>query len=424
MVDSGFGNKVISLIGVGKSYRSYTRDIDRALEILTGKVRHYQYDALQPLSLQVAKGEVIGVVGKNGAGKSTLLKLLAGTLQPSSGQLEINGRVSAILELGASFHPEMTGHDNAYLTCAIQGLSRQETAAAYEAIVNFAGIGEFMQRPVKTYSSGMVMRLAFAIATHVDPDILIIDEALSVGDGVFARRSFDRIMEFRQAGKTIFFCSHSLYQVEALCDRVLWLDGGRVRAEGAPAKVITAYGDFLQQESAIVQPPLVTATATATAEAEAEAASTATTVATPVAAQAVPRVMAVKVRVDGTEARVHAVQSGKSRIEVEVRFLSVAALPVPSVGLVILGGDGRYVASMGTVNDGIALRAGADLTGSVMVTLPDFPLLKGCYVIEVYLLCEQGLHIYERVRQVAELNVEQRGLELGIVTLPHQWQVL
>jgi lipopolysaccharide transport system ATP-binding protein len=134
--------------------------------------------------------------------------------------------------------------------------------------------------------------------------------------------------------------------------------------------------------------------------------------------------MAVKVRVDGTEARVHAVQSGKSRIEVEVRFLSVAALPVPSVGLVILGGDGRYVASMGTVNDGIALRAGADLTGSVMVTLPDFPLLKGCYVIEVYLLCEQGLHIYERVRQVAELNVEQRGLELGIVTLPHQWQVL
>ena len=416
MVDIGFGNKVISLIGVGKSYRSYTRDIDRALEILTGKARHYQYDALQPLSLQVAKGEVIGVVGKNGAGKSTLLKLLAGTLQPSSGQLEINGRVSAILELGASFHPEMTGHDNVYLTCAIQGLSRQETAAAYEAIVNFAGIGEFMQRPVKTYSSGMVMRLAFAIATHVDPDILIIDEALSVGDGVFARRSFDRIMEFRQAGKTIFFCSHSLYQVEALCDRVLWLDGGRVRAEGAPAKVITAYGDFLQQESAIVQPPLATATA--------EAASAASTVATPVAAQAVPRVMAVKVRVDGTEARVHAVQSGKSRIEVEVRFLSVAALPVPSVGLVILGSDGRYVASMGTVNDGIALRAGADLTGSVMVALPDFPLLKGCYVIEVYLLCEQGLHIYERVRQVAELNVEQLGLELGIVTLPHQWQVL
>jgi len=401
---------VISLVGVGKSYRSYERDIDRALEVLTGKARHRQYDALQPLTLQVAKGEVIGVVGKNGAGKSTLLKVLAGTLQPSSGQLAINGRVSAILELGASFHPEMTGHDNVYLTCAIQGLSRQEIDVAYEAIVAFAGIAEFMQRPVKTYSSGMMMRLAFAIATHVDPDILIIDEALSVGDGVFARRSFDRIMEFREAGKTIFFCSHSLYQVEALCDRVLWLDGGRVRSEGAPAKVITEYGDFLQQESAIMQPVPVTVAAHAAPIAAVTAAS-------------VPRVLGVKVSVDGHEARVHAVQSGRSCIDVEVHFQSVAGLPVPSVGLVILGGDGRNVASMGTVNDGIALRVADDLTGTVAVTLPEFPLLKGCYVLEIYLLCEKGLHIYERVRGVAEFSVEQRGLELGVVTLPHHWQV-
>ncbi|MES2604233.1 MAG: ABC transporter ATP-binding protein, partial [Pseudomonadota bacterium] len=223
---------LIKLDNVSKCYHSYARDFDRVLEILTGKPRHQPYYALQSLSLDVKQGEVIGVVGKNGAGKSTLLKLLAGTLQPSTGSLSINGRVSAILELGASFHPEMTGHDNIYLTCAIQGLSRQETLAAYEDIVAFAGIGEFIHRPVKTYSSGMTMRLAFAIATHVNPDILIIDEALSVGDGVFARRSFDRIMEFRKLGKTIFFCSHSLYQVEALCDRVLWLDQGTVRSEG------------------------------------------------------------------------------------------------------------------------------------------------------------------------------------------------
>lgn len=401
---------VISLIGVGKSYRSYARDIDRALEVLTGKSRYNQFDALQPLTLQVAKGEVIGVVGKNGAGKSTLLKLLAGTLQPSSGQLSINGRVSAILELGASFHPEMTGYDNVYLTCAIQGLSRQEIDVAYDAIVAFAGISEFMQRPVKTYSSGMMMRLAFAIATHVDPDILIIDEALSVGDGVFARRSFDRIMEFREAGKTIFFCSHSLYQVEALCDRVLWLDGGRVRSQGAPAKVITEYGDFLQQESAIAQPALEPLAADAAPVAV-------------VTAEAVPRVLGVKVSVDGKEGRVHSVQSGMSRIDIEVRFQSVAGLPVPSVGLIILGGDGRNVASMGTVNDGITLHTADDLIGTVSVMLPDFPLLKGFYLLEVYLLCEKGLHIYERVRQVAEFNVEQRGLELGIVSLPHQWQV-
>jgi lipopolysaccharide transport system ATP-binding protein len=404
--------KVISLVGVSKSYRSYKRDIDRALEILTGKSLHEQYDALQPLTLQVAKGEVIGVVGKNGAGKSTLLKLLAGTVQPSSGELAIRGRVSAILELGASFHVEMSGHDNVYLTCAIQGLSRQETAAAYSAIVAFAGIADFMQRPVKTYSSGMVMRLAFAIATHVDPDILIIDEALSVGDGVFARRSFDRIMEFREAGKTIFFCSHSLYQVEALCDRVLWLDGGRVRSQGAPATVITEYGEFLQQEAAVSEPVSVPSSHVETAAP-----------AGPARSDAVPRVLGVNVSVDGRTAHIHTVQSSQSRIDVEVRFQSVATLPVPSVGLIILGGDGRNVASMGTVNDGIVLRVGNDLSGTVALTMPDFPLLKGTYMLEVYLLCEKGLHIYERVRQVAEFNVEQRGLELGVVTLPHQWKV-
>jgi lipopolysaccharide transport system ATP-binding protein len=402
---------IIKLDNVSKCYHSYARDVDRVLEILTGKPRHQPYYALQSLSLSVNQGEVIGVVGKNGAGKSTLLKMLAGTLQPSTGSLSINGRVSAILELGASFHPEMTGHDNVYLTCAIQGLTRQETTAAYADIVAFAGIGEFMQRPVKTYSSGMMMRLAFAIATHVNPDILIVDEALSVGDGVFARRSFDRIMEFRKAQKTIFFCSHSLYQVEALCDRVLWLDQGRVRQEGSPAQVITAYSDFLQREAALVDAPAAPGlTPVPTAATETASGGT-----------LVPRVLEVQVRVDGQLAKVHAVQSGHSRIDVEVKFSSAPNLPVPSVGLIILGGDGRNVASLGTVNDGITLRVGEDLTGRVSVTLPEFPLLKGVYVLDVYLLCERGLHIYERVRSVAEFAVEQKGLELGIVSLPHQW---
>ncbi len=402
---------IIRLDGVSKSYRSYARDIDRVLEILTGKARHQSFNALEPLTLSVAKGEVIGVVGKNGAGKSTLLKLLAGTVQTSTGSLSIHGRVSAILELGASFHPEMSGHDNVYLTCAIQGLTRPETDEAYEAIVAFAGIPDFMQRPVKTYSSGMLMRLAFSIATHVNPDILIIDEALSVGDGVFARRSFDRIMEFRNAGKTIFFCSHSLYQVEALCDRVLWLDQGRIKGEGAPARVITAYSEFLQRQSAITA-PAPQAAASSSEAAPVPAASTNTSV---------PRVIEVNVRVDGRLAKVHTLQSCENLVEVTVNFWAPAHLPMPTVGVVILGGDGRYVASAGTLNDGINLRTGADHSGSVVLQFPDFPLLKGCYVLEVYLLCERGLHIYERVRQVAELNVEQRSLELGIVSLAHQW---
>ncbi len=401
---------IIRLDGVSKSYRSYARDIDRVLEIITGKSRHQSFNALEPLSLSVASGEVIGVVGKNGAGKSTLLKLLAGTLQTSTGSLSIHGRVSAILELGASFHPEMSGHDNVYLTCAIQGLTRSETDAAYAAIVDFAGIPDFMQRAVKTYSSGMLMRLAFSIATHVNPDILIIDEALSVGDGVFARRSFDRIMEFRKAGKTIFFCSHSLYQVEALCDRVLWLDQGRIKSQGAPARVITGYSEFLQQQAAILAP------------AEPAAASGAAPVVAVATTHAgVPQVLNVSVRVDGRLAKVHTLQSCQNLVEVDIKFRAAANLPMPSIGVVILGGDGRYIASAGTLNDGITLHTGSDHSGSITLRFPDFPLLKGCYVLEVYLLCEQGLHIYERVRQVAELNVEQHSLELGIVSLAHHW---
>lgn len=399
---------IIKLVDVSKSYSSYARDLDRVLEILSGKPRHQVFHALQPVTLNVAKGEVIGVVGKNGAGKSTLLKLLACTVQPTTGTLSISGRVSAILELGASFHPEMNGRDNVYLTCAIQGLSRKESEQAYAAIVDFAGIADFMQRPVKTYSSGMLMRLAFSIATHVNPDILIIDEALSVGDGVFARRSFDRIMEFRKAGKTIFFCSHSLYQVEALCDRVLWLDQGRIRSEGAPAKVITEYGDFLQQEASLMLP-------------EDEAAAVAAPAAPLAMNDVVPRVIDVKVQVDGHAGKVHVVKSNRSLVEVTVHFQAPAHLPVPSVGIIILGGDGRNVASAGSVNDGVTLQRGPDHAGRVSIRFPDFPLLKGCYFLDVYLLCEQGLHVYERVRQAAEFNVEQQGLELGIVRLPHQW---
>lgn len=403
---------VIRLDGISKCYRSYERDLDRLLEVVTGKPRHHAYYALHEMSLEVARGEVIGLVGKNGAGKSTLLKMLASTLQPSTGKLMINGRVSAILELGASFHPEMTGHDNVYLTCAIQGLSRAEAAQAYDAIVDFAGIGEFIDRPVKTYSSGMVMRLAFAIATHVNPDILIIDEALSVGDGVFARRSFDRIMEFRKAGKTIFFCSHSLYQVEALCDRVLWLDQGNVRSQGEPAKVITEYGEFLRMESAQREnmESQVSEESAATPQPQAQA-------------TAVPRILEVAVRVDGQLGRVHRVQSSKSTMHVQVRFQGVRGLPVPSVGIAFTGGDGRILASLGTKNDGYDLKLDEKLEGRVEVTFPDFPLLKGNYNLDVYLMCEQGLLTYEAVRQAAELNVEQAGLARGIVNLPHQWKL-
>ncbi|MES2626955.1 MAG: ABC transporter ATP-binding protein [Pseudomonadota bacterium] len=401
---------VISLQQVGKAYRLYDNDFDRIREIFTGKSRFKQHVALEDITFDVQPGEVVGVVGKNGAGKSTLLKILANTMQASSGNVKINGRVAALLELGASFHPEMSGHDNIYLNCSIQGLSKTETDAIYDDIINFSGISEFIHQQVKTYSTGMFVRLAFSIATHIDPDILIIDEALSVGDGVFARRSFDRIMEFKRSGKTIFFCSHSLYQVEALCDRVFWLDRGRIRSSGDPAKVITEYGEFLRMESPL-QENLETT--------QHEETPTAVKV---LSKSEVPRILNVAVTVDGLVAKAHRVKSSRSLLAVTVKFHPGENLPLPSVGIAFTGGDGRILSSVGSVNDGLTLKVDNDGIGYAHVEFPEFPLLKGNYNIDIYLLCEQGLHIYEAITQAAELNVEQQGLARGIVNMPHQWK--
>ncbi len=400
---------IIQLNGISKFYRLYSNDFDRVKEIFTSKAHHEKHYALRDISVDVRHGEVVGVVGKNGAGKSTLLKILADTLQPSEGTLHIEGRVAALLELGASFHPEMSGHENIYLNCSIQGLSKRETDAIYADIVAFSGIEEFIQRPVKTYSSGMFVRLAFAIATHIDPDILIIDEALSVGDGAFARKSFDRIMEFKRAGKTIFFCSHSLYQVEALCDRVLWIHEGRIRAQGDPASVVTEYGEFLRMESPRAENMEVVVAAVEQPEAA------------PAEPTAMPRILDIAVSVDGKRARAHKVLSGHSSLEIVVLFDPGQGLPLPSIGIALTGGDGRILSSLGSVNDGIALQVDAQGRGRAHVRFPGFPLLKGNYNIDVYLMCEQGLHIYEAVVQAAELNVEQKGLARGLVDLPHSW---
>jgi lipopolysaccharide transport system ATP-binding protein len=174
--------------------------------------------------------------------------MVCGTLNPSSGSVKVNGKIGALLELGAGFNPEFTGRENVYLAAAVMGLSGAETDALYESIVEFSGIQEFIDQPVKTYSSGMYVRLAFSIATSANPDILVIDEALSVGDGAFAKKSFERIMQLKAQGTTVLFCSHSMYQVESFCDRAVWLDHGQVQMEGSASDVVAAYTDSLRAE--------------------------------------------------------------------------------------------------------------------------------------------------------------------------------
>ena len=187
------------------------------------------------------RGETFGVIGANGSGKSTLLKLVAGLFKPTSGTLRVDGKVSALIELGAGFHPEISGRENVVINGVMLGLTRREIERKLPAIIEFSGLSEFIDEPVKTYSSGMYVRLGFAVAVHVDPEVLVVDEVLAVGDEAFSRRCLDTIKEFSARGKTIFFVSHSLALVEELCDRVLYLSGGRVAGLGEPREMLAAY---------------------------------------------------------------------------------------------------------------------------------------------------------------------------------------
>jgi len=228
---------------VSKSYAIYDSPGDRLKELALFNARSFHRDfwALRDVTFEIKRGETFCIIGENGSGKSTLLQLVAGILQPTEGELAVNGRVAALLELGSGFNPEFTGRDNVYLNGAILGFSARQMDAKYKAIEEFAEIGDFINRPVKTYSSGMAVRLAFSVAIHVDPELLLVDEALSVGDIYFRQRCMRKVHELRSQGITILFVSHAIGDVKAIGDRTLWLDGGRVREIGETDRVVAKY---------------------------------------------------------------------------------------------------------------------------------------------------------------------------------------
>src|SRR5215467_14283030 len=228
---------------VSKSYSIYDSPSDRLKELVTPRRFKFHRDfwALRNVSFDIRRGETFCIVGENGSGKSTLLQMVAGILHPTSGAVTVAGRVSALLELGAGFNPEFTGRDNVYLNGSILGLSTRQIDERYDEIARFAEIGDFINQPVKTYSSGMVVRLAFAVAINVDPEILLVDEALAVGDIYFRQRCMRKVHELRTRGVTILFVSHAVSDVKAIGDRVLWLDRGRMVDCGEPGKVIAKY---------------------------------------------------------------------------------------------------------------------------------------------------------------------------------------
>ncbi len=401
----------VSLTHVGKTYKRFAKPSDRFWQAVWPSAKSSsdaEFVALAPLNLGVKKGEALGLVGRNGAGKSTLLQLICGTLNPSSGTVQVNGKIGALLELGAGFNPEFSGKENVYLAAAVMGLSGPETDALYESIVDFSGIRDFIDQPVKTYSSGMYVRLAFSIATSASPDILVIDEALSVGDGAFAKKSFERIMQLKEQGTTVLFCSHSMYQVESFCDRAIWLDKGQVQLEGPASVVVAAYADSLRAEGGDTFKTTQVVDATASAKAES-------------AGNQLTRILNIEVSVDGKLGRELVAQSLKSQVHITVKFESDPALPCPTVATGFALPDGQIFTSAYTLFDNISIQRDANGVGHATVVFTQLPLMKGRFTVGAYLFDERAIHVYDVVLQAAAIDVVQDGLHQGFVQLPHHW---
>jgi len=402
----------LRLEGVGKEYRMYDSPRARLKALLTGRALHRSHWALQGVSLQLLRGQCLGVVGSNGAGKSTLLKLVTGTLMPTQGRIERSGRVTAILELGAGFHPDFTGRQNLYFAGSLIGIGAEQMKALEPELLAFAEIGEAIERPVKTYSSGMVVRLAFALVTAVEPDLLIIDEALAVGDQHFQKKCIERIQQFRENGCTILFCSHSPYHIRQLCDVALWLDGGRVMEFGPTEPVIGAY----EMHSRLLDRPA------AEAMAEAEAPPVA-------AAPAPPPPTAVP---DTGRAALLSVEIADLAPGDEPRLLASCDLVVtitarghgserPNIGFMIEQSHGVGITSLATHEEGAGPTEVSPGVWRSVLSFPELPLHSGQYVISAYLFDASGLVEYDKWFQFRHFRFVRHTLMPGLVKLPHHW---
>ena len=396
----------LRLAGVGKEYRLYDSPRARLKSLLTGRALHRSHWALQGVSLQLERGQCLGVVGHNGAGKSTLLKLITGTVQPTQGQIERRGRITAILELGAGFHPDFTGRQNLYFGGSLIGIEHEQMAALEAEVLAFAEIGEAIDRPVKTYSSGMVVRLAFALVTAVEPDLLIIDEALAVGDQRFQKKCIERIEAFRANGCTILFCSHSPYHVRQLCDVALWLDHGRVMELGPTEAVIGAY----EMHTRLLAGP-------ADAPAPAMAASAPAPVPAPV--QDAAAILSVEIAALDEAVDPPLLDSTDLVVTITVRGRDQER---PNIGFMIEQSQGVGITSLATHEDGAAPTEVAPGVWQSVLTFPELGLHSGQYVISAFLFDASGLVVYEQWFQFRHFRFVRPTLMPGLVRLPHRWE--
>ena len=412
---------VLTVQGLSKHYRLYASPRERLMALL-GAVDHSRtHWALNDVTFELRRGQCLGVIGDNGAGKSTLLKLLAGTMQPTRGTVQRVGRLTAILELGAGFHPDFTGRENLMFGGSVIGLGQAEMQSLAGDIIDYSELGEAIDRPVKTYSSGMLVRLAFALVTAVQPEVLIIDEALAVGDQHFQKKCTKRIDTFRKNGCTILFCSHSLYHVRQLCDQVLWLDRGQVNGLGDTETVLAQYKTHVrlqdatrQRETQLSNPSVVADDLQPNQELQAWVAGG-------------RKAGLLRVEVDGLPApekgaTIPTLNEADLVITVEA---AAHGDEMPSIGVMLEQHPGVGITSVATHAEGIALSVAGQKDGfttwKVTLTFNDLPLHSGEYVLSFYLFDAKGLLVYDEWKDYLHFLWVSPSLTPGLVRLPHFW---
>lgn len=387
-------NPAVRVSQLSKVYKLYRGPRALFRELFLGQEAHHALWALRDVSFDVEPGEAFGVIGDNGAGKSTLLKILTGTTIPTCGTTNLEGRVSALLELGAGFHPEFTGRENIYFSGALLGLTRGEIHKLEPGIIAFSELEEFIDEPVKTYSSGMFLRLGFAVATEFESPILVIDEALAVGDQRFQKKCTDRILEFRRKGKTILFCSHNLYQVKTLCDRAIWLHRGVQRAVGPAGDVVQQYTDFLREASGTPSP------------------------------ESRPSEVCWIESVDITDGQ------GKPRSEFRsgetiVLEMSAHFTPkfkgTPAIGIGLVRNDGVIIYVVSSSMEGQHLKPVGGGRYTARLVFPEINLLSGTYGFNLGITDEENLQSYATQERGNSFRIISPGPDFGLVRIEHYW---
>jgi lipopolysaccharide transport system ATP-binding protein len=402
---------VIEVERLSKTYRLYGNPWHRLLEKMPWQKRplHKPVHALADITFAVGPGECTGVIGKNGAGKSTLLKILTGTTFPTTGRYTVRGRISALLELGAGFHQDFTGRENIYMNAAMLGFSRKEAHARFKQILDFSELHDFIDAPVRTYSSGMGARLGFSVAVATDPDVLIIDEILGVGDLAFQRKCVDKIWDYKARGKTMFFCSHSLYDVRQICEQAIWLRDGRVQMMADAVMVTNEYATW---ETHLRDKPDQTGYENLPAAGQFDPKN-------PPDDELHPRIVGAQLVDPVTgQPRNHFAPGETVAIRVHVRNSKTPEKLAMAIGA--MRSDGTMCFAHSTQFDGVVLDQREFV---VTLTLGSLCLLSGEFNLPIWLFDERGVHRFHERPVDQKLVVQNRTKDLGLFLQNHQWQV-